>query len=158
MSGRLPDYQYQAHSCRVQLNKRGEKNYTKASYPVRTGIYSELNGDEFIYHFNLNNEIVRIIGKTADWPHPHEWLKRTAGNEWIYYSTGGYTGVYETTGEYYLPNLPYSTNNALGGTPLENDHIRSAINNWYPILNELQTTLCSPPSACTTIYKSPLSQ
>lgn len=154
MSGRLPDYQYQAHSCRVQLNKRGEKNYTKASYPVRTGIYSELNGDEFIYHFNLNNEIVRIIGKTADWPHPHEWLKRTAGNEWIYYSTGGYTGVYETTGEYYLPNLPYSTNNALGGTPLENDHIRSAINNWYPILNELQTTLCSPPEDVARFFES----
>ena len=139
-----PEQQYQANNCRVQLFKHGELKYTKASYPVRTGIYSELETAEYWYHFNLNDEIIRIIGKTADWPHPHEWLKRTAGNDWIYYSTGGYTGVFETTGEYYLPNLPYSTNNALGGRPFDNSHIQSATRDWHHNLITVKDTLQSP--------------
>ncbi len=81
-------------------------------------------------HFNLNHQLIRLSGKERDWPHPQEWLKRTIGNDWIYYSTGGYTGVFETTGEFYLPNLPYSTNNHLGGKPLGLEPIRSLIDNW----------------------------
>jgi hypothetical protein len=138
-----PEHRYQFNNCRLQLFTHGEIRYTKASYPVRTGIYSELETTDFTYHFNLNAEIIRIIGKTADWPHPHEWLKRTAGNDWIYYSTGGYTGVFETTGEYYLPNLPYSTNNALGGTPFNNGHIKSATRNWHQNLITSRDTLLS---------------
>ena len=86
--------------------KQGDTRYTKTSYPVRFGQYLEIETDLATFHFNLNREIIRIIGKGVHWPHPQEWLKRTAGNDWIYYSTGGYTGVFETTGEYYLPNLP----------------------------------------------------
>ncbi len=144
MTCNYPEQRYQYKNCSVRLFKRGEHEYSKASYPVRTGIYTEIDTSEFTYHFNLNDEILRIIGKTADWPHPHEWLKRTVGNDWIYYSTGGYTGVFETTGEYYLPNLPYSTNNALGGRPFSNDHIRSATNQWHQNLETLRTAIQFP--------------
>lgn len=81
-------------------------------------------------HFNLNHQLIRLIGTQRDWPHPQEWLKRTIGNDWIYYSTGGYAGVFETTGEFYLPNLPYTTNNHLGGKPLSQEPIRSLMDNW----------------------------
>ena len=143
MAYNYPEQYYPFNNCRIHLFKHGENTYSKVSYPVRTGIYSEVETNDFTYHFNLNDEIIRIIGKTSEWPHPHEWLKRTAGNDWIYYSTGGYTGVFETTGEYYLPNLPYSTNNALGGTPFNNRHIRSATRHWYQNLKSLQVTLHS---------------
>ena len=100
------------------------------SYPQRCGIYHEIDGPGAVLHFDLNHQPIRLIGKHKDWPHPQEWLKRTIGNDWIYYSTGGYTGVFETTGEFYLPNLPYVTNNHLGGKPLDREPIRSLAENW----------------------------
>ena len=51
-----------------------------------------------VLHFDLNHQPIRLIGKQKSWPHPQEWLKRTIGDDWLYYSTGGYTGVFETTG------------------------------------------------------------
>ena len=131
MPSSYPEQKLTLDRCRVHLYKRGEPNYIKASYPVRTGIFSEVATDKFIYHFNLNHEVIRVSGRTGNWPHPHEWLKRTMGNDWIYYSTGGYTGVFETTGEYYLPNLRYQTNNLLGGAPFNNDYIAGVVEKWY---------------------------
>ncbi|MBE0582571.1 MAG: radical SAM domain-containing protein [Desulfofustis sp.] len=118
----------------IHVAKRGSDRFLKTSYPVRTGVYTEVETDTSTLHFNLNQEIIRAQGKGGDWPHPQEWLQRTAGNDWVYYSTGGYTGVFETTGEYYLPNLPYSTNNALGGSPLDRRAVVALIDSWHPAL------------------------
>ena len=125
-------------SMHIHVAKRGSNHFLKASYPVRTGIYTEVRTDSSILHFNLNQEIIRAQGTGGDWPHPQEWLQRTAGNDWTYYSTGGYTGVFETTGEYYLPNLPYVTNNALGGSPLHNRAVAALVDSWLPSLLALQ--------------------
>lgn len=114
---------------RFALFKRGSRSHEKVSYPQRCGVYHEIDGPRAMLHFDLNFQIIRMVGK-QDWPHPQEWLKRTIGGDWIYYSTGGYTGVFETTGEFYLPNLPYTTNNHLGGKPLELKPIRALIEGW----------------------------
>ena len=106
-----------SHDCRINLEKRGSSSYQKLSFPIHCGVYSEIETKSHVFHFNLNHEIIRAKGKGRGWPHPHEWLKRTPGNDWVYYSTGGYTGVFEATGEYYLPNFQYPTNNLLGGDP-----------------------------------------
>ena len=153
-----PEQHFLLDSCSATLFKHGDKKYTKASYPVRTGIYSEIETDEFTYHFNLNSEMIRIIGRTADWPHPQEWLKRTTGNDWIYYSTGGYTGVFETTGEYYLPNLPYLTNNVLGGKPFHNECIQSATRLWHQKLTAVRKTIRPPDSQVTRFLDAALSK
>jgi hypothetical protein len=126
------------HPMHIHIAKRGSDRFLKASYPVRAGIYTEVATDSSILHFNLNQEIIRARGTAGDWPHPQEWLQRTIGNDWVYYSTGGYTGVLETTGEYYLPNLPYITNNALGGSPLRNRAVAALIQSWHPSLLALQ--------------------
>lgn len=111
------------------------------SFPVHSGIYSELETEDHVFHFNLNQEIIRVKGKGRSWRHPHEWLKRTMGDDWIYYSTGGYTGVFEATGEYYLPNFNYSSNSILGGTPFTSPEIVHLTRAWYPLLESiLQTT------------------
>jgi len=115
---------------RIDIFKRGLVRYEKTSYPSRTGIYHEIETADARLHFNLNGEIIRLIGKNRDWPHPQEWLKRTVGNDWIYYSTGGYTGVFETTGEYYLPNLPYATNNHMGGNPFAIAGVKNQLDSW----------------------------
>lgn len=108
------------------------------SFPVHCGVFSELETDLFVFHFNLNNEIIRAKRKGDCWRHPHEWLKRTVGNDWVYYSTGGYTGVFEATGEYYLPNFRYPTNSILGGHPFRQEEVNYLAENWHSTLTALQ--------------------
>ncbi len=129
---------YQFDWGRINLFKGGRTSYEKVSFPAWYGVYHEVETKQATFHFNLNYELIRLVGKTADWPHPQEWLKRTAGNDWIYYSTGGYTGVFETTGEFYLPNLPYPTNNHMGGTPHKIRAVDHLLNNWFEMLESKQ--------------------
>ena len=120
--------------CKITLNKKGNRSFPKMSFPVLTGIYSEIETAHHIFHFNLNGQIIRLKAKSKDWTHPHEWLRRSMGNDWVYYSTGGYTGVFEATGEYYLPNFTYPSNSILGGNPFKSVTVSNLINNWYSIL------------------------
>lgn len=124
---------------KISIGRRGMDRYVKVSYPPIYGIYNELETEKAVLRFNLNGEIVYLRGKGRDWPHPQEWLKRTMGNDWIYYSTGGYTGVFEAIGEYYLPNTPYPTNSLLGGQPFLLPAVSGMINSWYSLLQELAT-------------------
>jgi len=154
-----------SRDLRITLNKEGARQYTRMSFPIHSGIFSEVETRDWLLHFNLNNEIIRAKGRSRSWPHPHEWLKRNMGNDWIYYSTGGYTGVFEATGEYYLPNLPYKTNGLLGGNPFADDCVGELINSWPAILTDilhsekdlspevtsfLQDALNNSPAALTT--------
>ena len=116
------------------LNKKGADLYTKVSFPVKYGVFSEFETKDYIFQFNLNNEIRQAKLKTSEWINPQEWLKRTVANDWIYYSTGGYTGVFESIGEYYLPNLMYETNSLIGGKPFTYKPIKTLLSSWYSIL------------------------
>jgi radical SAM superfamily enzyme YgiQ (UPF0313 family) len=127
---------FQNKDVRITLYKEGSYHYTKSSYPLRYGVYSQIEIDGTILQFNLNSEIIHAKSKERDWPHPQEWLKRTVGNDWIYYSTGGYTGVFEAIGEYYLPNTPYPTNSLIGGNPFVSPVVAKVIKSWYSLIQE----------------------
>lgn len=137
--------QYQRNGVTVALEKSGLDRYVKASYPIRYGRYSEVETPNGIYQFNLSGEIIFAKGKGDDWPNRQEWLKRTQGNDWIYYSTGGYTGVFEAIGEYYLPNMEYSTNSLLGGRPFALSAVRNIVDTWF---DEIDT-------ACAILHDVP---
>ncbi|MBU8910993.1 MAG: radical SAM protein [Desulfobacterales bacterium] len=124
----------------IELNCQGDTDYTKVSYPVKYGLFSRLETHDYIFEFNLNHEIRHAKSKKKAWIHPSEWLKRTMGNDWIYYSTGGYSGVYEALGEYYLPNLTYPTNSLLGGKPFKENEIDQIVKNWHQITAQLPDT------------------
>ncbi|MBT3176979.1 MAG: radical SAM domain-containing protein [Desulfobacula sp.] len=124
----------------IQLNNRGVNEYTKVSFPVKYGLFSRFETRDYIFEFNLNHEIRHAKSKKKDWLHPSEWLKRTMGNDWVYYSTGGYSGVFEALGEYYLPNLMYPTNSLLGGRPFKENQIDCIVKNWYQIISQLPDT------------------
>jgi hypothetical protein len=97
----------------IIFEKQGPSRIPKASFPIRYGRYSEIRTHEYEFLFNLNGEIKFIRGLNANWPHPAEQLKRTDGNDWVYYSVGddsSENGVISWLGEYYLPCLPYSSN------------------------------------------------
>ncbi|MBF0411910.1 MAG: radical SAM protein [Desulfamplus sp.] len=122
--------------CKITLNKRGADEYTKISFPLKYGIFSEIETSDAILQFNLNHEIVRAKSKDRQWLQPSEWLKRSMGNDWIYYSTGGYTGVFESIGEYYLPNLPYPTNSLIGGKPFDEPVVNQLLSSWHEIIGK----------------------
>ena len=128
---------FTSDGLRITLLKKGSIVYSKMSFPIHCGIYNEIETKHFIFQFNLNGEIFRAKGKGEEWAHPHEWLKRTQGNDWVYYSTGGYTGVFEATGEYHLPNFQYPTNSILGGHPFAQKEILRISGSWHQILQLL---------------------
>ncbi|MFO7848499.1 MAG: radical SAM protein [Spirochaetia bacterium] len=145
---------------KITLNKRGEDVYVKSRHPVIYGVYSEVKTSEAVFRFNLNGEIIGAKGLGSGWPNPSEQLKRTAGNDWVYYSTGGFSGTYErigegelsepirfkipspynevykATGEYYLPNVPYESNSVLGGDPFNEPAVEQLITSWYAMLQK----------------------
>ena len=97
----------------ISVEKQGPSRIAKASFPLRYGRYSEIRTHEYEFLFNLNGEIKFIRGLNVNWPHPAEQLKRTEGNDWLYYSVGDHSsekGVISWLGEYYLPCLPYPSN------------------------------------------------
>ncbi len=131
----------------IDLICHGNSEYTKVSYPVKYGLFSKLETRDHIFEFNLNHEIRHAKSKKKKWLHPSEWLKRTTGNDWIYYSSGGYAGVFEAIGEYYLPNLTYATNSLLGGTPFKEDEILNITEHWHDIISALPVNNLPEPFA-----------
>lgn len=125
----------------ITIIKKGAQQYRKISFPVHCGIYSEIESENHVFHFNLNHEIIRAKGKDRNWHHPHEWLKRSMGDDWVYYSTGGYAGVFEATGEYYLPNFNYSSNSILGGRTFKSPEIQGLTTRWPQIIGELKDNI-----------------
>jgi hypothetical protein len=121
---------YQLGELKIALNKAGAREYAKVSFPIRYGRFSEIETQDYLFQFNLNGEIKTIQGRDPSWPNPSEWLKRTAGNDWVYYSAGDYKGVYELFGEYYFPCFSYPSNPLLNDRPFEKEAVQSAIQAW----------------------------
>lgn len=118
---------YQLADMEIRLGKRGADRYTKASYAVRHGIYNEVNSPDYRFQFNLAGEIKYIQGVNDNWTHPAEWLKRTDGNDWVYYSIAGYHRIFDTMGEYYLPCLSYPSNTIWPYNPFAEPRIQDAL-------------------------------
>jgi radical SAM superfamily enzyme YgiQ (UPF0313 family) len=98
----------------ITIKKQFSSDIIKASFPLRYGKYSVIKTSEYEFLFNLNGEIKFIRGlNLKNWPHLAEQLKRTDGNDWVYYSVGDDSsdkGIINWLGEYYLPCLPYPSN------------------------------------------------
>jgi len=107
----------------ITMNKEGSREFSKVSFPIRYGLFSEIRTPEYLFQFNLNGEIKVIQGLTPTWPHPAEWLKRTVGNDWVYYSAGDYKGIYDYFGEYYFPYLSYPSNSIMDGDPFNDPSV-----------------------------------
>ncbi len=140
---------FQIEDLRVALGVEGARHYTKVSYPIRYGLYSEISTPRFVYQFNLNGEIKFLQGRGDGWPHPAEWLKRTPANDWLYYSSGEYGELYNLTGEFYLPCPSYPTNALLGGDPFSLPSVRSTLESLGPLWKRLRELAASkaPPEA-----------
>jgi hypothetical protein len=124
----------------ISVEKQGPATISKASFPLRYGKYSEIRTSEYDFLFNLNGEIKSIRGLNASWPHPAEQLKRTDGNDWVYYSVGdnsGENGIVSWLGEYYLPCLPYPSNSIWQIDYCSNPDIMKAFAAWSQLYGNL---------------------
>jgi hypothetical protein len=129
---------YQFNDLIITLDKEGSTEFSKVSFPVRYGLFSEIKTPEYIFQFNLNGEIKYIQGIGQSWPHPAEWLKRTVSNDWVYYSAGDYKGIYDYFGEYYFPCLSYSSNSIIGDSSFDNDAVNLALRSWPSLQSEIK--------------------
>jgi hypothetical protein len=111
----------------ISYDRHGAERYIKASYPVRYGSYGEIKSADYLFEFNLNAEIKTIRGLNGNWPHPAEWLKRTAANDWVYYSVGRYHRLFSFLGEYYLPCLSYPSNSPWAYNPFADANVQNAL-------------------------------
>ncbi|MBU0516726.1 MAG: radical SAM protein [Proteobacteria bacterium] len=134
-------------SCRlnnlaIQINKQGATSFVKASHPIRFGKYAEIKTPEYEFQFNLNGEIKSIRGLTINWTHPSEFLKRTDGNDWVFYSVGTIgRKILSWLGEYYLPCLPYPSNSIWEFNPFTDADIMKSFAAWsqlYADLHQMQ--------------------
>jgi radical SAM superfamily enzyme YgiQ (UPF0313 family) len=104
---------YFPNNFAISVEKQYPAEIVKASFPLRYGKFSEIRTSEYEFLFNRNGEIKFIRGLNIRWPHPADQLKRTDGNDWVYYTVGdksGADGLISWLGEYYLPCLPYPSN------------------------------------------------
>jgi len=130
---------YHLNNLEVTIDKEGARRFTKVTYPIRYGRLCEIKTPEFLFQFNLNGEIKFIRGLSRSWPHPAEWLKRTDADDWVFYSVGGYNGIYHLIGEYYLPCLPYRSNSIWTYNPFMDANIQQAFTAWTQLLSDLST-------------------
>jgi len=137
-SHKTPMHAYQTDGLHITLDKEGSHRFSKVSYPVRYGRYSEIETPEYLFQLNLNGEIKFIQGRGQTWPDRLEWLKRTVADDWVYYSTGGYSGVFDAFGEYYLPCLSYPSNSITVRNPFEDPAVRTAIDSWWDLQARLK--------------------
>jgi hypothetical protein len=128
---------------KISLDRHGAERYIKASYPVRYGRYGEIKSADYLFGFNLNGEIKIIRGLNGNWPHPAEWLKRTAANDWVYYSVGRYHRLFSFLGEFYLPCLPYPSNSPWEYNPFGDIDIQNALAAAYRLPADLRPMLAN---------------
>ena len=124
----------------INVEKQGPGKIAKSSFPLRYGKYSEIKTAEYEFIFNLNGEIKFIRGLDMNWPHPAEQLKRTDGNDWVFYTVGDDSsdkGIVSWLGEYYLPCLPYPSNPIWEVDYLSNPAIMNAFAAWAQLYANL---------------------
>jgi len=129
---------YRWNNLVLTLDRAGARRFTKASYPIRYGRFNEIKSREHLFQLNLNGEIKYIRGLGNNWPHPAEWLKRTDGNDWVFYSIAGYHRIFDSLGEYYLPCLPYASNSIWAYDPFGDLAIQNALAGWHHLRAQLR--------------------
>jgi hypothetical protein len=117
---------YRADDMVIETEKMGAREYAKVSYPIRYGMYHEIKTRDYVFQLNLQGEVKYVSGR-LDWPNPAEWLKRSLGNDWTYYSSGDYNGIVERFGEYYFPCFPYASNSIMADEPFTYGPVQRAL-------------------------------
>jgi hypothetical protein len=131
---------FHSKSFSIVIERPDPGQVGKDRFPPRYGTYSEILTADHEFRFNLNGEIKFIRGLDPTWPHPADQLKRTDGNDWVYYTVGDDSsdrGLISWMGEYYLPCLPYPSNAVWEINYASNPRIMAAFAAWSQLYADL---------------------
>ena len=73
------------------------------SFPVRYGIYHQVEIYDLVLHFSPSWRLTHIQSKNQAWPHPLEWIKIGLGGTKIYYSAIAYGDIAALFQQHYIP-------------------------------------------------------
>ncbi|MDY6855023.1 MAG: radical SAM protein [Thermodesulfobacteriota bacterium] len=118
---------YRIDDLEILFDLGGRDDWGKFSFPVWYGLTVKINWDEYEFYFNLLGSLKRIGGKSSVWPNPSEWLKRTDGNDLIYYGTYAYQSSYDLIKNYYVPYTGRYDSALFDERPLESSHVKKAL-------------------------------
>ncbi|MCP3927204.1 MAG: radical SAM protein [Desulfobacterales bacterium] len=126
----------------ITVNRVEVSPFRKLNSPIRKIHYSGVRTRDYEFHFNLKGEIKMIRGLGMNWPHPYNWLKRSDGNDWVYYRTGNVAKrqVLKFFGEYYLPCLSYQSNQIFEFNPYTDPAVAAALAAWSQLYANLYGT------------------
>jgi radical SAM superfamily enzyme YgiQ (UPF0313 family) len=132
---------FQIDDLKITIDKKGSPYYSKISYPLRFGKFTEIESKDYIFLFNQKNEIKIIQGKNSTWSNSNEWLKRTTGGDFLYYSSAGYKGTFSFIGEYYLPCFSYSDNPIFNVYGYDRKILKTALNAFNELLKKINNII-----------------
>ncbi|VVS92584.1 radical SAM protein [Desulfoluna spongiiphila] len=118
---------YSRDGITVRMGLVGAVRYLKASWPVRYGLYHEIRTPSYLFQFSPEGVIRFIQGRPGTWHNHADWFKRTAGGDWVYYSSGGYNGAFSAIGEHYIPVFPYPSNGVIGEKAYPEETLEDAL-------------------------------
>ncbi len=137
---------FETKDMKITVDKSGSSYYSKISYPLRFGKFTEIETKDYIFFFNLKNEIKIIQGKNGVWSNSNEWIKRTSGGDFVYYSSAGYKSAFSFIGEYYLPCFAYSDNPIFEVYGYDKKIINAGLNALNDVFEKIKTFLSENPS------------
>jgi radical SAM superfamily enzyme YgiQ (UPF0313 family) len=118
---------YQLEDMEVLFDCAGRDDWGKFSFPVWYGIPVKVNWRGYSVDFNLRGSLKRLTGKISVWPDPQSLLKRTEGNDLVYYGTAGYESSYDLIKNYYVPFNDVYDYDIFTENPLRGNHVRQAL-------------------------------
>jgi radical SAM superfamily enzyme YgiQ (UPF0313 family) len=121
---------YQLEELEIIFDCAGRDDWGKFSFPVWYGIPVKMNWREYRYDFNLRGGLKKVSGGPRVWPDPQEVLKRTDGNDLIYYGTHGYESSYDLIKNYYVPFNGIYDCDLFVEKPLEGRPVRQALDSF----------------------------
>jgi len=118
---------YQIEDMEILFDCAGRDDWAKFSFPVWYGIPVKIKWRGYRFDFNLRGGWKWISGGQGVWPDAQEMLKRTDGNELMYYGVESYASDYDLIKNFYIPYNDVYTFDLFPANPLKADHVKQAL-------------------------------
>ncbi len=121
---------YEIDGIELIFGKEGRRDWGKYTFPVLYGLPVKAKWKRYEFDFNLKGNLKRICGRPPAWPNQLEQLKRTEGNNYIYYGIFGYEATYHMIHNYYVPFTGKSDPPVFNEAPFEEEHVARALKSF----------------------------
>ncbi len=137
---------YELEDLEIIFDRAGRNDWGKFSFPVWYGIPVKVSWRGYEFDFNLRGALKRITGGRTVWPDPGEILKRTDGDDFIYYyGADGYSAAYDLIKNYYVPYNGWSDRDLFAENPLAGRHVGQALAAFDSLISRADELVCSAP-------------